>query len=186
MSGRACSRSWRWCGRRSRLWRRHRRGSRQILRQRNRRRIERFVDRWFGRGRDGVVVSNFALIHINEFLERRPIFLCDGQLILKCALLLRRLRHFLRQLSKSLLDCLIFPLGLVPGLMQRREGSLGFAHDIRIPEFQLTHLSGENPLFVFGAFEFRSRGDSFLQSRVVGALGDASRGAEHREHTIGS
>jgi hypothetical protein len=77
-------------------------------------------------------------------------------------LLLRRLSHFLRQFSEPLLDRLMFSVCFVSDLTHGLDGSLGFAYDIRVPEFQLAHLSGENPLFFFDAFEFRSRGDPFL------------------------
>jgi hypothetical protein len=56
----------------------------------------------------------------------------------------------------------MFSVCFVSDLTHGLDGSLGFAYDIRVPEFQLAHLSGENPLFFFDAFEFRSRGDPFL------------------------
>ena len=81
--------------------RRRRGGSRgQILRHRDSRRIERFVDRRFGSGGNRTAIPNFPLIDVDHFLERRTVFVCHRQLIFERMLLFGGLRHFLPQPSE--------------------------------------------------------------------------------------
>lgn len=101
-----------------------------------------------GRRRGHSAVTNFSLVDIDAFLQRRGILLRHCQLILKGALLLGGVSQFLFESCDLLLQLLAFVLGVVLGSLEGGAGGFSLTHSIRIQKFHVAHLTGER-LLVF-------------------------------------
>ena len=138
------------------------------------------MDRRFGSGGNRTAISNFPLIDVDHFLERRTVFVCHRQLVFERMLLFGGLRHFLPQPSEVLLDLLPFTVCFVLGLPERRDGGLGCANRVGILHLQVAYLAGQRRLLFQGTGEFGSRRHSVLDCRIVGTLHDAAPAGDHQ------